>query len=165
MSRAAPVPGRDLDTTPWYRQFWPWFLIVLPGSVVVAALTTVYIANKGADDLVVSDYYKNGLSINKQIEKQQRAASLGIEAQIFILEQTFQVRLKNHPTQDTLRLILSHPLEADQDQEIPLAEVAAGLYHGELIRPVSENWHWRLEPVAGEWRLDGTIGSQDFMAP
>ena len=48
MSRAAPVPGRDLDTTPWYRQFWPWFLIVLPGSVVVAALTTVYIANKGA---------------------------------------------------------------------------------------------------------------------
>ena len=52
------------DTLPWYRQFWPWFLICLPGSVVVAALTTMYIAHKGADDLVVDEYYKEGLAIN-----------------------------------------------------------------------------------------------------
>ncbi len=27
--------------TPWYKQFWPWFLIALPASVVVASLITV----------------------------------------------------------------------------------------------------------------------------
>ena len=59
---------------PWYRQFWPWFLILLPASVVVAGLTTLYIANRHADDLVVDDYYKDGLAINRQLEKKQRAA-------------------------------------------------------------------------------------------
>ena len=41
---------------PWYKQFWPWFLILLPGTAVVATLYTVVIANQYADDLVVDDY-------------------------------------------------------------------------------------------------------------
>ena len=49
MSRRIPPE----DTQPWYRQFWPWFLISLPASVVVAGLSTLYIANRHADDLVV----------------------------------------------------------------------------------------------------------------
>ncbi|MEQ8516343.1 MAG: FixH family protein, partial [Chromatocurvus sp.] len=50
-----------LDNTgsePWYRQFWPWFLIVLPGTVVVASIATLIIAVRGSDDLVVDEYYK-----------------------------------------------------------------------------------------------------------
>ena len=42
MSRRLPVE----DTVPWYQQFWPWFLILLPASVVVAGLTTLVIANR-----------------------------------------------------------------------------------------------------------------------
>ncbi len=72
------LPGGD--TQPWYRQFWPWFLIALPASVVVAALSTAYIANRDADDLVVQDYYKDGLAINRQLEKEERATQLGISA-------------------------------------------------------------------------------------
>ena len=72
------------DTRPWYRQFWPWFLILLPASVVVAGLSTLYIANRHADDLVVDDYYKDGLAINRQLEKKQRANVLGITAQLTI---------------------------------------------------------------------------------
>ncbi|MDX2349593.1 MAG: FixH family protein, partial [Porticoccus sp.] len=45
-----------MDTKPWYRQFWPWFLMALPGSVVIAGLTTVYIAFNGADTLVNDNY-------------------------------------------------------------------------------------------------------------
>ena len=57
------------DTEPWYRQFWPWFIIMLPASVVVAGLSTWYIAHRHADDLVVDEYYKSGLAINRQLEK------------------------------------------------------------------------------------------------
>jgi hypothetical protein len=28
----------------WYKQFWPWFLISLPASVVVASMFTISIA-------------------------------------------------------------------------------------------------------------------------
>ena len=27
-----------MESIPWYRQFWPWFLIALPATVVVAGL-------------------------------------------------------------------------------------------------------------------------------
>ena len=37
------LPGTDL--LPWYRQFWPWFLIALPGTVVVAAIGTLVIGS------------------------------------------------------------------------------------------------------------------------
>ena len=41
------------DTEPWYRQFWPWFIMALPASAVVAGLYTVWIAMQTTDSLVV----------------------------------------------------------------------------------------------------------------
>ena len=32
----------------WYKQFWPWFLISLPASVVVASMFTISIAVENA---------------------------------------------------------------------------------------------------------------------
>ena len=48
-----PLPREDSE--PWYRQFWPWFIFSLPAAVVVAGITTVVIANRGADDLALRD--------------------------------------------------------------------------------------------------------------
>jgi len=47
-----PVPGPD---TPWYRQFWPWFIIALPASVVVASFVTLWLAISNPDHLVIED--------------------------------------------------------------------------------------------------------------
>ena len=33
-----------LDDLPWYRQFWPWFVIALPATAVMACLVTIWIA-------------------------------------------------------------------------------------------------------------------------
>lgn len=38
--------------TPWYRQFWPWFLIALPAVSVVFSFATLYIAVSGADEVL-----------------------------------------------------------------------------------------------------------------
>ena len=43
-------PGR-----PWYREPWPWIIIGLLGSVVIASLITVWIAATNPDGLVVDD--------------------------------------------------------------------------------------------------------------
>ena len=40
------------DILPWYRQFWPWFIIALPATAVVASLATVWIAVVAAPDRV-----------------------------------------------------------------------------------------------------------------
>ncbi len=37
---------------PWYRQFWPWFIIALPLSAVIASTSVAVVAFVGADENV-----------------------------------------------------------------------------------------------------------------
>jgi hypothetical protein len=40
------------DSSPWYRQFWPWFLIALPAASVIGSFVTLAIAIRHADTVV-----------------------------------------------------------------------------------------------------------------
>lgn len=148
----------EYDTLPWYQQFWPWFLIMLPASVVVAGLTTMYIAHEGADDLVVDEYYKNGLAINRQLEKKERAVALGISASLEFSAQSVAVTTAGDVGAGKLFLVLSHPMEANRDFSIELERLEPGFYAGSLDRPLFHRWHWILENrVSPAWRLDGSV--------
>jgi hypothetical protein len=158
---ARPLPRED--SQPWYRQFWPWFLILLPASVVVAGITTLVIANRHADDLVVDEYYKDGLAINRQLEKKQRADASGISATLQFQDDSVDVFTTGQVEATTLALLLSHPLESDRDFKMMLVRVAPGHYRGNLPAPVAPRWHWTLElPQAEGWRLDGSVEAADF---
>ncbi|WOJ93897.1 FixH family protein [Congregibacter variabilis] len=163
-----PKPQRNSrwqeDEEPWYQQFWPWFLIALPGSVVIAGLSTLYIANRYSDDLVVDNYYKDGLAINKELGKQAIAQELGISAQIKVLDRRAQVRLSGKLSPENFVLRFSHPLEADRDFTVTLSEVAPGLYQTELPAELSPNWHWTMEASDSQWRLDGSLAAEDFIS-
>lgn len=155
------------DTKPWYRQFWPWLLISLPGTVVVAGFVTLYIANKYSDDLVADEPYKVGLAINRQLEKKQVAEQRGIQASLGFLgtgaEQRVEVRISGLNEDEALNLTLSHPLEADRDFNVRLQYAGSGLYIGKLNQSVAPRWHWTLESNGPEqWRLDGTIEQSDI---
>ncbi|MFN2329676.1 MAG: FixH family protein [Chromatocurvus sp.] len=144
---------------PWYRQFWPWFLIVLPGTVVVAAIATMIIAVRGSDDLVADEYYKDGLAINRQLERDERARERGYSARLAIDTGSVTVLTEALPAMAELRLRLSHPMEADRDITIDLRRSGAESYTASLPVPVADNWHWLLD--AGEdsdWRITGTTG-------
>lgn len=159
MSRLLPIE----DSKPWYRQFWPWFLILLPASVVVASLFTLYIANEGSDDLVVDDYYKNGLAINRQLEKKERAAEQGISAKFDFTGGRVTVIVAGPVSAERLQLLLSHPLESDMDFETTLQRIAPGQYQGPLRRSIAPRWHWTLElPGVEAWRLDGSVQAADL---
>ena len=74
------------DTLPWYRQFWPWFIISIPALTIVAAMITITIAVKTDDGLVVDDYYKEGLAINEDKQLVKNAAALEISAELSLDE-------------------------------------------------------------------------------
>lgn len=151
------------DTKPWYRQFWPWFIFSLPGCVVIAGLVTVYIANEGADDLVVDNYYKNGLAINRQLEKNQRARDMGISAELAFSGNQVLVTTSGPVEAAELDLQLSHPIEADRDFEILVSKIAPDTYQATLPYPVAQHWHWIIELRQPEgWRLDGSIQATDI---
>lgn len=65
-----PVPGQDL---PWYRQFWPWFIIALPASAVVASFITLWLAISNPDQLVIEDeeYQRLNSELKAQAPEQE----------------------------------------------------------------------------------------------
>jgi len=141
---------------PWYRQFWPWFLIVLPGVAVVATLYTVVLANRHADDLVIDDYYREGLAINRELARRQAAKSLGLTATLQVENRQLDIELQGSVTAAQLRLSLSHAMESDRDFVLPVRQVGSGSYRVTLPQPISGRWHWTLdEGITSTWRLDG----------
>jgi hypothetical protein len=69
-----PAPGQDL---PWYRQFWPWFIIALPASVVVASFITLWLAISNPDPLVIEDdeYQRLNIELKAQAAEQESEQS------------------------------------------------------------------------------------------
>ena len=52
LKNTQPQPGQDV---PWFRQFWPWFIIALPAAAVIASFFTLWLAISRPDHLVVDE--------------------------------------------------------------------------------------------------------------
>ena len=39
----------ETDNKPWYRYFWPWFVLALLGAAVSGSLYTLYLASTTAE--------------------------------------------------------------------------------------------------------------------
>ena len=149
----------EVDERPWYKQFWPWFLISLPLSAVVAGTITIIIANVTFDGLVVDDYYKKGKAINQQKARDRMAAHLGLNAVVRLDFEAGEVHLTldsrvKLPPQDLI-LTLLHPTRSGRDIEVQLTSTGAGLYQTSIEPVMVANWNLLLVPEAGEWRLRG----------
>ena len=73
---------KQSDTTPWYKQFWPWFLITIPVISMILSITMLNLALNTEDSLVIDDYYKEGRGINLELTKVQEAKVQGISTRI-----------------------------------------------------------------------------------
>lgn len=157
MPQPAPNTPEPLGPPPWYRQFWPWFLLSWPAIAVVAGIITVVIAVNNPDDLVDDDYYKSGLAINRVLDREQRAATLKIQADVTWQPATGQIVLRLTSTEapeNRLFLKLLHPTLAHHDLKIPLLHKGHGRYTGLLDGvPIPGNWHLILTPEDKSWRL------------
>jgi hypothetical protein len=118
---------RQEDTKPWYRQFWPWFIIALPASAVVGGLTTLWIAMQTSDSLVLQsgDGIRN--ASDRRIEAERFASELGLAALLDIDSATGVVRavMRTGDLQEvpvSLNLELSHPAFADRDLAATLSK-------------------------------------------
>lgn len=48
---------------PWYRQLWPWLLIVPPAAAVIGGGLTLYLAVTRPDTLVREDCVRDGVTM------------------------------------------------------------------------------------------------------
>lgn len=157
------------DSKPWYKQFWPWMLIGLPSSVVVASLITYFGAIHGAEKQVISeDYYKEGLGINKDLDLDRQAAAYGLQADITINDQQVAMKLTaNDPKALTalngqpIKLELENLSFPDKNLGAVLVKSGeAGQWSGRLNNslsdePTKSSWTARL--LGANWRISQRI--------
>jgi hypothetical protein len=158
--RVLPVTG-PLAPVPWYRQFWPWFVISLPASAVVAGLTTVWIAFENRHDLVQDSWYKDGVAINQHLERQQRAIDLGIRLSLQLDRDAGRASafLEGRALQPPplLSLTLLHPTLPARDTVMTLALMPDGHYAATTGAIREGRYRAQLSAPGGDWQLDGDI--------
>jgi hypothetical protein len=72
----------DELSLPWYRYRWPWVLLAIPMSAVAFGIVMISAALIYPDDLVVDNYYQEGMAINRTLLMDARALALGVTAVI-----------------------------------------------------------------------------------
>lgn len=152
------------DTKPWYRQFWPWFIIALPASAVVGGLTTFWISLQTTDSLVVQSDDGMQIVAERRVVAEQLAAELNLAALLNIdLESGAVLAAMRVGDLDVLpaalQLEFSHPAFVDRDQRIalnraPPDEVGNPVWSGHFVSIPNGRWYVSLTSN-GDWRLSG----------
>ena len=141
---------------PWYRQAWPWFLISLPASAVFGGIATLVLAIQSPNAMVVDNYYKEGLAINRQIHRQTAARDMDLNA--LLRSDGKQLSLDLSATEpvadDRVILQFTHVTRAELDREVVMQRQADGRYQAALPELAQgTSWNLRLQGGDNRWEL------------
>jgi len=147
----------------WYKEPWPWFFFGLLGVSVVFSLIFVSRSLSGADDVVVGDYYKEGLGINDRLQQYRNAENLGVQV-VLDFQQINETTTVIHATATAegvelpayLQLKLMHPVEANYDIDVVLTRRGEA-YMGEIDRTFENRWYIRITGPQQQWMLRSDI--------
>lgn len=155
---------------PWYREFWPWALMVPPALSVVGGASMVYLATSTPHALVVDDYSRIEELTSERFERDRQAARLGLAAVIDIETAAeepghIEARLSapaGFTVPSVLVLHLYHATNPEGDREIRLFgdhgvfTAETGLHNGRYrLELMPEDSGWRLASRT-VW-LDGRV--------
>ena len=143
--------------SPWYRERWPWLLILGPAAVLVAGAITTWIAFASADGLVAEDYYKQGLGINRQLAREEAARRSAISAELRIERESIVVQLQGSAP-EAVFVHLAHATRAGHDVRLRLAPLVEGGYGAELPPMPAGRWRAVIEDPRGAWRIVKELG-------
>jgi hypothetical protein len=146
------------SSEPWYKQGWPWFLVALPATAVVAGFITLWIAVSTWDGLVVDDYYQQGKTIEITLARSVRARDLGLAARLTFTAESLSVALSTGDgvrPPPTVRVTIAHPTQAGHDQVVLLTG-RDGVFSGPIAPLSTGRWLIQIEDESRTWRLNGT---------
>jgi hypothetical protein len=136
-----------------------------PGAVLVAGAITTSIAFSTFDGLVAQDYYKQGLAVNKVLEREQAAARMGLAADIALAGDRHRLVVNLHgadPAEIGVRF--AHATRAGHDFSMRLARTGPGRYEGAVPQMLPPG-RWNVQVEGGgntsAWRLAGDWSGRD----
>jgi hypothetical protein len=156
----------EMQELPWYRQFWPWFIMSIPAASVVGGLLTFYLAG-GEPSMVVDDYGRIAMVTAQRAARDERAEQLGLNARlsftgtpdqgIELTTVSLKQGIKTGELPGSLLLQLIHPTRSEMDRSINLAG-SDGIYAGRLERPPGR-YYISISDPDETWRLTGNLSA------
>ena len=139
---------------PWYREPLVWLVIAFPLAAVVGGFATLYLAIRSWDGLVVDDYYKQGLEINKLLARDELAQQAGYTASVAVADGQVTVHLASthgSPLPPIIKVSFIHATRAGLDKTLEIPQTGGGVYVAPVGALPAGHWHVHIE--AAEWRL------------
>jgi hypothetical protein len=148
----------DAEPRPWYRQPWPWLLMVPPAGAVVGGVAMVILAVNMPADLVVADYSRIEELTHERFARDARAAEIGATANAADGRAVVAVTLGPGiaPVPPALQLALQHAARQSADVTVTLARVGANVYSA-YFELATGRYDLELSPPDGSWRLAGSL--------
>ena len=140
----------------WAREPYVWLLLLFPLLAIIGGIATTWLAVSSDDGLVVDDYYKRGLEINRTLDRDRAAQGYGLKSIIHTTEDDRKIRLilqgnRLFTPPELITVHLLHPTRSGHDRELLLEHSGNGTYHGNLPPLIKGNWHVLIE--AQDWRV------------
>ncbi len=146
-------------TSPWYKHFWPWFIIGILGAVIIKTIIAVILFNNNQVSLVTEDYYKEGKAISIDLSKINVAKAFQLNAHVSSKENVILITLDKGKTPNfpALNVQLSHRTLEEKDIKTMLTSDASGNYKLTLDEMISGPWFLKLSPHNSEWLIQGKV--------
>jgi len=151
------------DTTPWYRQFWPWFILAILGWGVLSASITLSVALKNPPHMMTGDYAKLGKALVDTHVRADRAEALGLAGTLRLERGSWMLQLDSDASElpaEPLLLLIQHPTDSTRDRQVVLERAAAGAYRADgvdipergrlIVSDLEQNW-W----ISSSYRREG----------
>lgn len=161
MAPATPTES-NAEAPPWYRQFWPWFILAILGWGVVSASITLTFAVRNPPQMMTGDYARLGKALVDTHQRADRAAALGLSAELSLDASGVTVTLPaDGPASlaDSLLLLVQHPTDAARDRQVVLRRVGEARYAAPaagwptrgrvIVSDLPQQW-W----ISSDYRLD-----------
>ncbi|WP_034413963.1 FixH family protein [Candidatus Photodesmus blepharus] len=145
---------------PWYKQFWPWFLIFFPLTSIIASVITIVIFSKNSVSLITDNYYTKAASINTNLSKIQRAKKLELSAYIYSEGKNVFIflnkgQLEYDPT--ILHIFFTNRTLPDRDFSRLVYLDENNQYRLFLENELTGLWFIKVTPLEEHWIIQGKV--------
>lgn len=124
------------DTAPWYKQFWPWFIITVLSWGVLSSSITLTVALNNPPHMMTGDYAELGKALVDTHERADRAEALGLSGTLARRGAQWALSLRADQTAglgDRLLLLAQHPTDSARDRQVVFDRIAPGEYRADAI--------------------------------
>ena len=159
---------------PWFQQPFVWMIIGIPLSSVIVGMVMLWLSIVSFDGMVADDYYKQGLQINRVLDRERAALAAQLSGTLVLRETDSRLQLQSADSDFLLPaqvdVQLSYATSAGQDVAFTMthsAALASGEYRGPALNLPQGRWYVYVssDSIDGAsanrdaWRLNGILST------